>query len=82
MLISPLPPGTPMRRQKLSSDEGGGNRASAALGAALSRKSPHGWSKSKQEEAWKQRYYSYFTASSLYKQQQKSGGANAFKIYS
>ena len=44
-LISPLPPGTPMRRQKLSSDEGGGNRASAALGAALSRKSPHGWSK-------------------------------------
>ena len=34
-----------MRRQKLSSDEGGGNRASAALGAALSRKSPHGWSK-------------------------------------
>ena len=26
-LISPLPPGTPMRRQKLSSDEKGGNRA-------------------------------------------------------
>ena len=40
-LISPLPPGTPMRRQKLSSDEG----RKQSGGGALSRKSPHGWSK-------------------------------------
>ena len=40
-LISPLPPGTPMRRQKLSSDEG----RKQSGGGALSRKSPHGWSR-------------------------------------
>ena len=80
MLISPLPPGTPMRRQKLSSDEGGGNRASAALGAALSRKSPHGWSKRRlgNSAATLTSPLALFTNNN----KNQVGAANAFKIYS